>query len=177
MIKTKIFNDPIHGHIELLPAELQVMDTPHFQRCFFLIRLRELKQLGVTHLVYVGATHTRFQHSIGVCHLAGLWLDCLSKNQPELEITDSELKCVRLAGLCHDLGHGPFSHLFDNGFMKEVCPSLNWTHEQASMDMLDDMVEKYPNIDISHTELCFIKDVSASIKIHLHKYLQIVDFR
>jgi HD superfamily phosphohydrolase len=71
--KSKIINCPIHGHIEMNPIEIAVIDTPQFQR------LRDLKQLGVSYYVYPGATHNRFEHSIGVCYLAGLWIDLLDK--------------------------------------------------------------------------------------------------
>ena len=71
--KSKIINCPIHGHIEMNPIEIAVIDTPQFQR------LRDLKQLGVSYFVYPGATHNRFEHSIGVCYLAGLWIDLLDK--------------------------------------------------------------------------------------------------
>ena len=69
----KFFNDPIHGHIELTQVEINVIDTPQFQR------LRELKQLGASYYVYPGATHHRFEHCIGVCHMAGLWIETLRK--------------------------------------------------------------------------------------------------
>ncbi|KAI8899413.1 hypothetical protein BC833DRAFT_585820 [Globomyces pollinis-pini] len=153
IMSTKVFNDPIHGHIELEPVEVQVIDTMQFQR------LRELKQLGVSYYVYLGATHHRFEHSIGVCHLAGVWIKHLRKTQPELNITDTEVKCVRLAGLTHDLGHGPFSHLFENGFIRHALPKSTWTHEQASEDMLSYMVEQNPAVDINDAELTFIKDL------------------
>ena len=69
----KVFNDPIHGHIELTTIDIQVIDTPQFQR------LRDLKQMGVSYYVFPGATHNRFEHSIGVCHLAGKWAKILQK--------------------------------------------------------------------------------------------------
>ncbi|KAI8924148.1 hypothetical protein BC831DRAFT_467066 [Entophlyctis helioformis] len=149
---TKVFNDPVHGHIELDDVCVQVMDTPQFQR------LRSLKQMGVSCFVFPGATHTRFEHSLGVCHLAGELIDHLRKRQPELAISDNDAKCVRIAALCHDLGHGPFSHLFDNGFLKAVVPGSLWQHEQGSEDMLDYLVADNP-VDISPSELRFIKDL------------------
>jgi deoxynucleoside triphosphate triphosphohydrolase SAMHD1 len=130
-----------------------VIDTPQFQR------LRELKQLGVSYYVYPGATHNRFEHSIGVCHLAGQWMTILKKSQPELEITDSDIKCVRLAGLTHDLGHGPFSHLFDGLFIPSIDPDSTWTHEEASVSMLQSIIDEKRSLDISPQELVFIKDL------------------
>eukprot|EP01121_Diplochlamys_sp_Union-15-3_P021624 TRINITY_DN8840_c0_g1_i1.p1 TRINITY_DN8840_c0_g1~~TRINITY_DN8840_c0_g1_i1.p1 ORF type:complete len:144 (+),score=11.84 TRINITY_DN8840_c0_g1_i1:43-474(+) len=127
--KRKIFNDPVHGHIELPSYCIDFIDTAQFQR------LRDLKQLGCTYLVFPGASHNRYEHSIGVSYLAGTLLKrfqvifyfpffffsfhvefllVLQVKQPELEITKRDLKLIRLAGLCHDLGHGPFSHSFEN---------------------------------------------------------------
>ncbi|XP_059411052.1 deoxynucleoside triphosphate triphosphohydrolase SAMHD1-like [Carassius carassius] len=125
----KIFNDPIHGNIELHPLLVKMIDTPQFQR------LRYIKQLGTKHLVYPGATHTRFEHSLGVAHLAGCLLKTLHENQPELNIKKKDFLCVQIAALCHDMGHGPFSHLFDGMFIPEVLPDKPWEHEQASVDM------------------------------------------
>ncbi|KAK0062609.1 deoxynucleoside triphosphate triphosphohydrolase SAMHD1 [Biomphalaria pfeifferi] len=133
---SKIVNDPIHGHIELHPACLAIMDTPQFQR------LRNIKQLGMCYHVYPGAAHNRFEHSLGVCYLAGQFARTLQKNQPYLGITDKDILCVEIAGLCHDLGHGPFSHVFDGLFIPVVRPDHHWKHEQASIDMLDYLIEE-----------------------------------
>ena len=149
----KVFNDPIHGHIELTLVDVQVIDTPQFQR------LRDLKQMGVSYYVFPGSTHNRFEHSIGVCHLAGQWAEIVQKNQPELGITENDIKCVRIAGLCHDLGHGPFSHLFDNQVIPSLLPKSSWTHEDASEMMLEYLVDQNPHVQISPSELVFIKDL------------------
>ena len=95
----KLINDPIHGHLFVEDDLVAVIDTPHFQR------LRDLKQLGTSYFVFPGACHNRFEHSIGVAHLAAQLLDHLIANQPELNITPKERFLVTLAGLCHDLGH------------------------------------------------------------------------
>jgi HD superfamily phosphohydrolase len=143
----KIFNDPIHGHIQLETVEIQVIDTPQFQR------LRDLKQMGVSYYVFPGATHNRFEHSIGVCHLAGLWVEMLQRTQPALNLMDNDIKCVRLAGLCHDLGHGPFSHLFDTHISSLV--DSKWCHENTSEIMLDYLVKDNPDININQTEVIY----------------------
>ncbi|CAI5647719.1 unnamed protein product [Oreochromis niloticus] len=123
--RDKVFNDPIHGHIELHPLLVKIIDTPQFQR------LRSIKQLGGGYYVFPGASHNRFEHSIGVGHLAG-----------EFDISERDVLCVQIAGLCHDLGHGPFSHLFDGMFNPEADPEhKDWKHEDASLEMFDHLVK------------------------------------
>ncbi|XP_059403115.1 deoxynucleoside triphosphate triphosphohydrolase SAMHD1 [Carassius carassius] len=131
----KVFNDPIHGHIELHPLLVRFIDTPQFQR------LRHIKQLGGTYLVFPGASHNRFEHSIGVGYLAGCLVQALHERQPELLITKQDALCVQIAGLCHDLGHGPFSHMFDGMFIPKVRPGEKWKHEMASVQMFDHLVK------------------------------------
>ena len=135
-----VFNDPVHGHIELDPLCALVIDTPQFQR------LRRLKQLGATYWVFPGATHNRFEHSVGVCYLAGELVESLRRRQPELDITDLDVLCVKLAGLCHDLGHGPFSHTFDGQFIPAVAPHEHWHHEDASIAMFRYMLETHQHV-------------------------------
>jgi deoxynucleoside triphosphate triphosphohydrolase SAMHD1 len=114
----KVFNDPVHGHYELHPLCVAVIDTPQFQR------LRDLQQLGGVYLVFPGGSGRRFEHSLGVCHLAGQFLECLKRTQhllaAEDRFTDKDAICVQLAGLCHDMGHGILSHLFDSKFIPEM---------------------------------------------------------
>ncbi|XP_049342344.1 deoxynucleoside triphosphate triphosphohydrolase SAMHD1 isoform X1 [Astyanax mexicanus] len=131
----KVFNDPIHGHIELHPLLVRIIDTPQFQR------LRNIKQLGGTYLVFPGASHNRFEHSIGVGYLAGCLVQALNDRQPELLINKRDQLCVQIAGLCHDLGHGPFSHMFDGMFIPAVRPEIKWKHESASVQMFDHLVQ------------------------------------
>ncbi|KAK3519520.1 hypothetical protein QTP70_033504 [Hemibagrus guttatus] len=131
----KVFNDPIHGHIELHPLLVRIIDTPQFQR------LRHIKQLGATYMVFPGAAHNRFEHCIGVGYLAGCLVQALNDRQPELLITKQDILCVQIAGLCHDLGHGPFSHMFDGLFIPKVRPGLKWKHENASVQMFDHLVK------------------------------------
>ncbi|XP_035996144.1 deoxynucleoside triphosphate triphosphohydrolase SAMHD1-like [Fundulus heteroclitus] len=133
----KVFNDPIHGLVELHPLLVKIIDTPQFQR------LRNIKQLGGKSYVYPGATHSRFEHSIGVAYLAGELVQDLMENQQELKITLAEKLCVQIAGLCHDLGHGPFSHLYDGKFIPEIKPKseAKWKHEIASIQMFDHLVK------------------------------------
>ncbi|XP_014843525.1 PREDICTED: deoxynucleoside triphosphate triphosphohydrolase SAMHD1-like [Poecilia mexicana] len=132
---SKVFNDPIHGHVELHPLLIKIIDTPQFQR------LRNIKQLGGTYYVFPGASHNRFEHSIGVGYLAGRLVQALNEKQPELLISRRDILCVQIAGLCHDLGHGPFSHMFDGMFIPKARPGINWKHEAASLKMFDYLVD------------------------------------
>ncbi|XP_056453197.1 deoxynucleoside triphosphate triphosphohydrolase SAMHD1-like [Gadus chalcogrammus] len=163
----KVFNDPIHGHIELHPLLVKIIDTPQFQR------LRNIKQLGGAYYVFPGASHNRFEHSIGVGYLAGKLAKSLQKKllrlpKPKPEITESDILCVQIAGLCHDLGHGPFSHLFDAMFIPKVLPDLavKWKHEQASLMMFDHLIvenkselEKVEDWQVLSNNQDFIKEL------------------
>lgn len=111
--KKKIVNDPVHGFISI-PSELvyDLMETEWFQR------LRRIKQLGLTYLVYPGATHTRFQHALGAMFLMGNAVSVLrSKGHA---ISNQEEEAVLSAILLHDIGHGPFSHVLENTLVENV---------------------------------------------------------
>eukprot|EP00455_Lapot_gusevi_P006162 TRINITY_DN1262_c0_g1_i8.p1 TRINITY_DN1262_c0_g1~~TRINITY_DN1262_c0_g1_i8.p1 ORF type:complete len:573 (+),score=128.96 TRINITY_DN1262_c0_g1_i8:984-2702(+) len=148
----RFINDPIHGYISIPDETRCFIDTPQFQR------LRDLKQLGACYYVFPGASHNRFEHSIGTMHLAEEMLRSRQEYQPELRITDREIFLVKTAGLCHDLGHGPFSHVFDNQFMPIARPGSKWKHEQASTMMLDHLIDEN-NIDIERAELRMLHEL------------------
>jgi HD superfamily phosphohydrolase len=127
--QTLIVHDAIHGSFALPRVAWEVIDTATFQR------LRRIKQCGNTYYVYPGAEHTRFQHSLGVAYLALTFGSAIRLKYPEL-IIDHQVLLLCLAGLCHDLGHCAFSHLYDS----EVIPMLGQTdpdaitsHEEASV--------------------------------------------
>lgn len=129
----KIIQDRVYEYIFLPMLAFRFIDTPEFQR------LRSLKQLGTTVFLYPGATHTRFEHSIGVAHLASQMVRHIALWQPDLQITRADIICVTIAGLCHDLGHGPFSHLFErvvNRIRGENHDYRPWHHEQMSIRLL-----------------------------------------
>lgn len=126
---SKIFNDPIYGRIKIPDYCVKIIDTIEFQR------LRNLKQLGFTNYVFYGATHTRFEHSIGVCYLSGEWVVSLKEKHPELDITTDDIKIVMIASLVHDIGHGPFSHTFER-FIKKVRPEINYNHEDMTIKIV-----------------------------------------
>ncbi len=117
--KKKIFNDPVYGFISI-PHEIifDVIEHPYFQR------LRRIKQLGLTHLVYPGALHTRFHHVLGAMHLMDKAVANIRRKGHE--ITEEEEKAVLLAILLHDIGHGPFSHALEHDIVRNV------SHEEIS---------------------------------------------
>jgi len=108
------FTDVIHRTIDLPPLAVAIIDTPEFQR------LRGVTQLGVSSHVFPCAVHDRFQHSLGVAHLASSWTRHFQTTQPELAINEQDVLCVTLAGLIHDLGHGPLSHFWEHDFVPAV---------------------------------------------------------
>ncbi len=107
--------DPVHGSISLSPSETAVIESPEYQR------LRSIKQLGFAEFSFPGATHNRFLHSIGVCHLAGLVFDQIFKSHQfsKASIRIRFRQLVKVAALLHDVGHGPLSHTTE-----EVMPAL-----------------------------------------------------
>jgi uncharacterized protein len=110
--------DPVHGYVQLEGFALEIADTPQMQR------LRWIKQLGLASLVYPGANHTRFEHSLGAYHLANL----LTK---QLGLDDEETMLIGAAALLHDVGHGPLSHATESA----LSPYLRKEHESI-MDIL-----------------------------------------
>lgn len=126
MNKKKIINDPVYGFISI-PSELiyDVISHPYFQR------LRYIKQLGMTHLVYPGALHTRFHHALGAMHLMSLAIALLrSKGN---SITDAEEQAALLAILLHDIGHGPFSHALEHSLVTGI------KHEDISLKLMQEL--------------------------------------
>ncbi len=104
-MKGKLVRDAVHGDIELDPLEIDLIDTPEFQR------LRGIKQLGTASLVYPSATHTRFEHSLGTSWMARRMIEALRQSAP---ITADEATAIRLAALLHDITHIPFGHTLED---------------------------------------------------------------
>lgn len=128
--KRKILNDPVYGFITLpYPIVFDIIEHPFFQR------LRRIKQLGLTHLVYPGALHTRFHHTIGAVHLMQLAIEELRAKG--YEITEEEAEGVTLAILMHDIGHGPFSHALEHSIVSGV------THEDLSALFMERLNEEF----------------------------------
>ncbi|MGA1974155.1 MAG: HD domain-containing protein [Conexivisphaerales archaeon] len=111
--------DPIHGFVKVRPAEIEVVDTSFFQR------LRRIRQLSCAYMAYPGANHTRFEHSLGTMHIAGLTAAILIDKG---YLDEDGASRLRVAGLLHDVGHGPFSHLFE----ELLHAKTGITHEDMS---------------------------------------------
>ena len=129
MNKRKIFNDPVYGFISI-PYDIvfDVIEHPYFQR------LRRIQQLGLSSLVYPGATHSRFHHSLGAMHLMYKSLEVLKSKGHE--ITEEESQAAVLAILMHDVGHGPFSHALESIL-------VNIEHEHISMLLMQQLQKEF----------------------------------
>jgi HD superfamily phosphohydrolase len=128
--KKKIINDPVYGFISI-PSELvfDLIEHPYFQR------LRYIKQVGMTHLVYPGALHTRFHHAIGAMHLMGTAIETLCNKG--CTITTEEKEGLLIAILLHDIGHGPFSHALEHTIIEGI------DHEDISILLMDKLNEQF----------------------------------
>ena len=128
--KKKIFNDPVYGFITIPhPLVFDIIEHPWFQR------LRRIRQLGLSHMVYPGALHTRFHHALGALHLTTHAIDTLrSKGQ---DITEEEALGVELAILLHDIGHSPFSHALEHSIVAGI------SHETVSQLFMERLNEEF----------------------------------
>ena len=130
MNKKKIINDPVYGFVTIRSELIfDIIAHPYFQR------LRHIKQLGLTHLVYPGALHTRFQHALGAMHLMGRVLDNLRNKN--VAISDEEYEASQLAILLHDIGHGPFSHTLESTLL------LGINHESLSYRFMTELNNEF----------------------------------
>ena len=114
--------DPIHDFVRVNSNELKIIDTSIFQR------LRRIRQLSGAHLIYPGAQHTRFEHSLGVMHIASMAGHALHEKGI---VSSDNIQNLRFAGLLHDIGHGPFSHLFE-----ELLQKRKISHENIGRDII-----------------------------------------
>ena len=112
----------------------------------------------------MNAGHNRFEHSLGVMHLAEKMCRQIQHRQPQLGITERDVLCVKLAGLCHDLGHGPFSHIYDDVYLKKRIPETHpfRHHEHRSCEILAKINRKY-EIGLSDAK-SFIKDRKKALE-------------
>ena len=136
----------MYGPIVVDALALCFIDTLEFQR------LHAIRQTGTAYRVFPAASHSRFIHALGTYHLAGLWVHHLLQG---LQDTPTLSRLIPLAGLLHDIGHGPFSHVFQDVVQHQVDPT--WTHENQSMRLVRYMVQKY-QLPLSPDETDFICD-------------------
>jgi hypothetical protein len=119
----KYIRDPVHGYVGMTDVEQRVIDTWPVQR------LRGIKQLSIAYVVYPGGNHTRFTHALGTMHVAGQIVEALKRSA---DVSDDEWQLTRLAGLLHDIGHGPFSHSYEEILMKH----RGMNHEQMGEEVV-----------------------------------------
>lgn len=163
MKPVKTIRDPIHGTITLNEIELELIDTPQFQR------LRRIKQNGLCYLIYPAMNSTRFEHSLGVMYLAGRMAD-------HLELDDDNREILRVAALLHDIGHCAFSHTSD-----EILTKKGYSHEKNSSRIItkSEISDILKNHGITPTKVSNLADgegnlgkiISSEIDIDKMDYL------
>ncbi len=163
--------DPIHDFIKLNPHEIEIIDNPIFQR------LRKIKQLSGAHLVYPSAMHSRFEHSLGVLHVANFISITLYEKGI---LNNDDIKKIRLSALLHDIGHGPFSHLFEEILIEKRCMS----HEKIGNEIIQyteigDIISKHgfdkrqiSDIAFGNSKTQFINEIiSGALSADIMDYL------
>ncbi len=167
LYKRKIINDPVYGFINI-PNDLifQIIEHPWFQR------LRRIKQLGLTHLVYPGALHTRFHHSLGAMYLMQQALGTLRENGHKMSA--EEVQGAYIAILLHDIGHGPFSHALENSIISGI------PHEEISKIFMEQLNQEFNNelatglqiFNHSHPKTYLSQLVSGQLDVDRLDYLK-----
>lgn len=149
--KRKIINDPVFGFINIPDGILYtIVQHPLLQR------LTRIKQMGITSVVYPGAQHTRFQHSLGAFYLVSEAIVQLKAKG--IDITDEEAEAVKIAILLHDVGHGPFSHVFEDTIIKDVA------HEEISLMLMKHMNDEMGGkLDLA---ICIFKNEYSKMFLH-----------
>ena len=138
--------DPVHGYIKITEQERRIIDSP------FLQRLRRIHQLAGAYMVYPGGVHSRFEHVLGTMHVTGLIAESIAA---EAGLDEDHVQQLRLAGLLHDVGHGPFSHLFE----EVLDDKTKLSHEEISQRIVlesdvRDILEKNGNSAKKMSQLC-----------------------
>jgi HD superfamily phosphohydrolase len=149
-----VIKDPVHGVMEFTTQEDNwiklFIDHNLFQR------LRHIKQLGMADLVFPGATHTRFNHSLGCCYLAG-------QMAKKIGLNENDRQLVMIAALLHDIGHGPFSHTFEDLFPERAIRHEMWTPCFLKAMVNDDFIAEYslhnPDFPLTQGKLLQIQQI------------------
>ena len=150
MAQNSRVRDPVHNFISLREIEVKLLATSLLQR------LRGVRQLAMANLVYPGALHTRFDHTLGVCHVAGMMAE-------RLDLSNDETDLVRLAALLHDLGHGPFSHVSE--YALEIYADRNVLDENQKKEKIHEVI----------TAHLILNDAELARFISQHRREQIVE--
>ncbi|AMD17649.1 phosphodiesterase [Methanobrevibacter sp. YE315] len=157
--KKKFIRDSVYGDISLNNFEVKILDMPQFQR------LRRIKQLGLIGLIYPGATHTRFEHSIGTMNLG-------SKLSEELGLKEDETELIRASALVHDIGHGPFSHVSEGVLSVPHEELTKYVITKTSMrDLLEEKFDVNEIVDIINGRGYLGPIVSGELDVDRMDYL------
>ena len=157
--KKKFIRDSVYGDISLNKFEERIMDMPQFQR------LRRIKQLGLIGLIYPGATHTRFEHSVGTMNLG-------SKLSTELGLPDDDIELIRASALLHDIGHGPFSHVSEGVLSVPHEELTKYVVTKTSMcDLLEEKFDVNKIVDIVNGKGYLGPIVSGELDVDRMDYL------
>ena len=153
---SKFIKDPIYdSYLKFSEDELKLIDTKEFKR------LKNIKQLGSLEHVFPGGTHSRFSHSLGVAHLGETFTKALYENS-DINLGNDNRRIIRnikIAGLYHDVGHGPFSHVFDNMVLNKLCPNhILKTHEARSCHILEQVCNTLDSAKFNGYDIDFIKN-------------------
>lgn len=141
----KAIRDPLYGFINTSKLETKVIDTAIFRR------LQSIKQLSHAYVVYPSSIHTRFEHSLGTMHVSNLMTDELGITKPD------DIRRIRLSCLLHDIGHGPFSHLFES-VIEKINPQFSEPHEKISRIMINEDSELDMLLDSDKHEIIKLLD-------------------
>ncbi len=161
-MKYKVARDPIYSEIFISPVEKIIIDTKPVQR------LRFLSQLTGAELVYPGASHTRFAHSLGTMYVAGMYAEHLYSDDPAMQ------RIIRVAALLHDVGHGPFSHQFDD--VVYPMAGIEGGHDEYRDRIILEIMPKYAlNSFEKIKDESFKKDVIEDLKITVGEFENIED--
>ncbi|MBQ2832926.1 HD domain-containing protein [Methanobrevibacter sp.] len=157
--KKKFIRDSVYGDISIDKFEERIMDMPQFQR------LRRIKQLGLINLIYPGATHTRFEHSVGTMNLG-------SKLSTELGLDNDDIELIRASALLHDIGHGPFSHVSEGVLSFPHEELTKYVITKTSMrDLLEEKFDVNKIVDIVNGQGYLGPIVSGELDVDRMDYL------
>ena len=145
--------DTVHGNIEFDKQDLVFLDNR------WLKRLKRVKQLGLLDHVFPSGSHSRFEHVVGVYHLANTYTSQLEKNSSKKLFTDKERRCIKLAALFHDLGHGPYSHVFDHFLEDFKSDGLIHSHEERSQLIVEKIFKETQPSGFTGYDIDMIKNM------------------